>query len=313
MAEIYGIAEFDDQVAALEGSLQGATALAAGFKMELERVGAVFVDINDDVSNLSSGMTSGLRKSLDGLVYGSMNVQDALKSLGQSILDTVYDTAVSPLTSGLGSLLGQGLGSVMNAFVPYAKGGAFSQGRVMPFANGGVVNGPVTFPMRGGTGLMGAELRGQADWLEGWDLSTRMLAEAEGKAIYDALDKRDIAALDLGGTRWDVIVAADVFAYVGALERVVGWCAGSLAPGGRLVFSVELSEAEPVVLRESRRFAHSRAYIAGLLAQAGFGEVALRQVVLRMDRGQPIQSLVVMASGLGVGRREGEGEAEAFA
>ncbi len=164
-----------------------------------------------------------------------------------------------------------------------------------------------------GTGLMGAELRGQADWLEGWDLSTRMLAEAEGKAIYDALDKRDIAALDLGGTRWDVIVAADVFAYVGALERVVGWCAGSLAPGGRLVFSVELSEAEPVVLRESRRFAHSRAYIAGLLAQAGFGEVALRQVVLRMDRGQPIQSLVVMASGLGVGRREGEGEAEAFA
>ena len=155
MAEIYGIAEFDDQVAALEGSLQGATALAAGFKMELERVGAVFVDINDDVSNLSSGMTSGLRKSLDGLVYGSMNVQDALKSLGQSMLDTVYDTAVSPLTSGLGNLLGQGLGTVMNAFVPYAKGGAFSQGRVMPFANGGVVNGPVTFPMRGGTGLMG--------------------------------------------------------------------------------------------------------------------------------------------------------------
>ncbi|MEO0831533.1 MAG: phage tail tape measure protein, partial [Pseudomonadota bacterium] len=31
----------------------------------------------------------------------------------------------------------------------------FSQGRVVPFARGGVVTGPVTFPMRGGTGLMG--------------------------------------------------------------------------------------------------------------------------------------------------------------
>ncbi len=43
----------------------------------------------------------------------------------------------------------------MNAFLPYANGGAFAQGRVMPFANGGIVNGPVFFPMRGATGLMG--------------------------------------------------------------------------------------------------------------------------------------------------------------
>ena len=36
-----------------------------------------------------------------------------------------------------------------------ADGGAFAQGRVMPFATGGIVSGPTTFPMRGGTGLMG--------------------------------------------------------------------------------------------------------------------------------------------------------------
>ena len=39
--------------------------------------------------------------------------------------------------------------------LPFAQGGAFSQGRVMPFADGGVVRGATTFPMRGGTGLMG--------------------------------------------------------------------------------------------------------------------------------------------------------------
>jgi len=39
--------------------------------------------------------------------------------------------------------------------MPFADGGSFAQGRVMPFANGGVVSSPTTFPMRGGTGLMG--------------------------------------------------------------------------------------------------------------------------------------------------------------
>ncbi|MAM61062.1 phage tail tape measure protein [Maritimibacter sp. UBA3975] len=155
MADIENLDEFDDQVAALEGSLQGATALTAHFTAEIERVGATFDKVNTDISGLSSGMSRGLRKSLDGLVYGSMNAEQALASLGKSMLDTVYDTAVSPMVSHFGGLLGQGLGTVMNAFLPYANGGAFSQGRVMPFANGGVVNGPVTFPMRGGTGLMG--------------------------------------------------------------------------------------------------------------------------------------------------------------
>jgi phage-related minor tail protein len=155
MADIESLDDFDDQVAALEGSLQGATALTAHFSAEIERVGATFDRVNTDVSGLSSGMSRGLRRSLDGLVHGSMNAEQALASLGKSMLDTVYDTAVSPLVSHFGGLLGQGLGTVMNGFLPYAKGGAFAQGRVMPFANGGIVNGPVTFPMRGGTGLMG--------------------------------------------------------------------------------------------------------------------------------------------------------------
>jgi lambda family phage tail tape measure protein len=40
--------------------------------------------------------------------------------------------------------------------MPFARGASFAQGRVMPFAQGGVVAGPVSFPMRGGArGLMG--------------------------------------------------------------------------------------------------------------------------------------------------------------
>jgi lambda family phage tail tape measure protein len=45
-------------------------------------------------------------------------------------------------------------GALASAF-GFAKGGAFSAGRVRAFAEGGVVQGPTYFPMRGGTGLMG--------------------------------------------------------------------------------------------------------------------------------------------------------------
>lgn len=155
MADFESLDDFDDQVAALEGSLQDAAMLAAGFSAEIAKMGATFDQVDDTVSTLSSGMARGLRKSLDGVVYGTMTMQDALKSLQTSMLDTVYDRAVSPVTDHVGGLLGQGLGTIMNAFLPFAKGGAFAQGRVTPFANGGIVNGPTRFAMRGGTGLMG--------------------------------------------------------------------------------------------------------------------------------------------------------------
>ncbi|MCA0997058.1 class I SAM-dependent DNA methyltransferase [Alloyangia pacifica] len=145
-----------------------------------------------------------------------------------------------------------------------------------------------------GTGLMGAVLRDRCGWLVGYDISAGMLAEAAVKGDYDLLEKRDIALLDLDGTAHDLIVAADVFIYLGALERMIGWCAGALAPGGYLAFTVELGDA-PVQLRESRRFAHSRSYVEQLLAQAGFVGVAFEDCVLRQDRGADVAALVVTA------------------
>ena len=163
-----------------------------------------------------------------------------------------------------------------------------------------------------GTGLMGAELRAGADWLEGWDISAEMLREAEAKGLYDRLLKADLSALAPGETAFDLITAADVFAYLGALEQIVGWVAGALAPGGRFAFSVEAhSGPEPLILRESRRYAHSEAYIRDLMAQAGF-EVQIARDVLRMDRGAPIEGLIVQAQ-LAHLRRDLQGDGEDFA
>jgi phage-related minor tail protein len=71
------------------------------------------------------------------------------------MISTVYDASVKPVTDHLGGLLAEAVGGVVNGLLPFAEGAPFSQGRVMPFARGGVLSGPVSFPMRGGTGLMG--------------------------------------------------------------------------------------------------------------------------------------------------------------
>lgn len=164
-----------------------------------------------------------------------------------------------------------------------------------------------------GTGLMAAPLRHRCAVLEGVDLSAGMLEIAARRGLYDRLVKADIAALRLDETGFDLIVAADVFAYLGALEAVIAWCAGSLRPEGRLAFTVE-SQVEggaPVLLRESRRYAHSRSYLQDLLDRAGFDAVRITPCVVRRDRGADIDSFVVTA-GKPAARRalESDGEAE---
>lgn len=159
-----------------------------------------------------------------------------------------------------------------------------------------------------GTGLMGALLRPRADWLAGYDISQGMLSEAAMRGDYDLLARYDISALALETDGYDLIVAADVFIYIGALERVVSWCVDALRPGGLLAFSVELGDA-PVRLHETRRFTHSRVYIDGLLSDAGFTSVVMTEAVLRTDRGQPVRSLIVSARA-GMRPLEGMGKAE---
>lgn len=162
-----------------------------------------------------------------------------------------------------------------------------------------------------GTGLIGPVLRPQCGHLTGIDLSQAMLAEAQAKGLYDRLDKGDIQELPIGDAQYGLIVASDVFNYLGALERIIGWCAASLSPGGTLIFTVEQAEGRDVTLRETRRFAHGRAYVSDLLKVAGFGPVTIVDVVLRQDRGADVTGFCVIAEAAKAARRhQGDGEAQ---
>lgn len=155
MEDIDQIDALDADVAALERTLGDASAVARAFDSQLRGVQASLADTTRDLGSLERGFSGGLRKAFDGLAFDGLKLSDALSVVAKSMADTVYNAAISPVTDHLGGLLAGGVNSVVSGLMPFADGGSFSQGRVMPFARGGVVSGPTTFPMRGGTGLMG--------------------------------------------------------------------------------------------------------------------------------------------------------------
>ncbi|MGB0960585.1 MAG: phage tail tape measure protein, partial [Halocynthiibacter sp.] len=88
-------------------------------------------------------------------VFDGMKLEDALKKVSDALINTAYSAAVKPVMNHVGDLVSNGVSSIFGGMLEFEKGGSFAQGRVMPFAKGGVVAQPTTFPMRGGTGLMG--------------------------------------------------------------------------------------------------------------------------------------------------------------
>ena len=149
------VERLQEQVAALEATLGNTAGVVAAFEGELARMREGLVFTGREVGTLSSGIGFGLRRAFDGLVFDGLRLEDALKGLAQSVVDTVYGIAVRPVQNALGGAVANGINGLVSGLLPFAAGGAFSQGRVMPFARGGIVSQPVSFPMRGGRGLMG--------------------------------------------------------------------------------------------------------------------------------------------------------------
>ncbi|MCK0166887.1 phage tail tape measure protein [Jannaschia sp. S6380] len=141
----------DGALDALEARLGGSEAVVARFTAELGTLEGQMLHTQKEVQGLSRSFGGSLKRAFDGVVFDGRKLSDALSGLARSMLNATYNAAMRPVGQALGGALASGLEGVL----PFAEGGAFSQGRVMPFAKGGVIGGPTTFPMRGGTGLMG--------------------------------------------------------------------------------------------------------------------------------------------------------------
>jgi len=160
-----------------------------------------------------------------------------------------------------------------------------------------------------GTGRCGPLLQPLAARIDGVDLSSNMLARARAQGVYAQMAQADVAEF-LAGTpdRYDLVLAADVFIYLGSLEAVFAGVAGVLRAGGLFCFTVEAADGDGDgdgdgdanapgapdpgwLLRPSLRYAHSESYIRRLAAHHGFEVADTVRQALREEQRSPVPGL----------------------
>jgi predicted TPR repeat methyltransferase len=159
--------------------------------------------------------------------------------------------------------------------------------------SGGKLKKAQTLDLGCGTGLAAPVFRPFATKLSGLDLSPQMIGQAEKTGLYDTLIVGDAEPyLTQTPARFGRVIAADVFVYIGDLNPVFEGVRRVLKPGGLFLFTVERSEGDaPFMLQETRRWAHTRAYIEQLAVAFGFDVRGLIDCTPRVNKGVPIPGL----------------------
>ncbi len=152
-----------------------------------------------------------------------------------------------------------------------------------------------------GTGLCGADLKHYASRLTGVDLSPNMLEKAKQRACYDTLEAAELVEyLATTNESFDLIVCADTLVYFGELGPFMAAAAGSLATGGRLIFSVEAGgevlNGADFDITSSGRYCHCPDYVQRAATGAGFNIHEMAPKIMRKEFGTPVSALIVRAS-----------------
>lgn len=154
-----------------------------------------------------------------------------------------------------------------------------------------------------GTGLMGEAVRQEAGLLAGCDVSPRMIERAraklrsDGGPLYDKLAVAGLTAFlsSRPDASADLVLAADVFVYLGELRPAFAQTARVLKRGGLFAFTVQSHDGEGVVVGVDRRFAHGEVWLRQRLGEAGMSVVSLEPASTRQDRDVAVPGLLVVA------------------
>lgn len=160
-------------------------------------------------------------------------------------------------------------------------------------AVGGIVSGEAAdwtiLDLGCGTGLCGPLFRDLAAHLTGTDLSPAMIDKARQRGGYDVLRVEPLEkTLGEASAEIDLVIAADVFVYIGDLDGVFAACARALREGGYFAFSTEHAEDGDYGLNKAMRFVHSRAYVEQLAHGNGFEIRLAETAVIRKELDEPV-------------------------
>ena len=136
--------------------------------------------------------------------------------------------------------------------------------------------------------------------LVGVDLSVGMLVQAAKRELYDELVEAELGAyLTAHPSSFNIIVCCDTLIYLGRLEDTVAAAATALKPDGLLLFTLEHlargGDNRHYRLAPTGRFSHSADYVRAILANAGLVDVITDPIIPRLECGEPVYGLLVIA------------------
>src|SRR5689334_15308878 len=108
----------------------------------------------------------------------------------------------------------------------------------------------------------------------------------------------------MSSATFDLVVAADVFVYIGDLDAVMSAVRRVLRAAGIFAFSAEDLEKDPDAdrapsdsgywLHSRARYAHRLDYLNSLAARSGFEIKSVRETRIRFEQGRPVHGWVVV-------------------
>ncbi len=146
-----------------------------------------------------------------------------------------------------------------------------------------------------GTGLMAKALASRAGSICGVDLSCQMMSKALSTGLYNEIHVAEITKWLAADDRlFDLILAADVLVYFGALESLFTLARARMHRESIFAFSVEQSNQPGFDLTVTGRYAHHPQYIEGLASNCGLKILSMKSKTLRYEYANPVSGLVVV-------------------
>lgn len=151
-----------------------------------------------------------------------------------------------------------------------------------------------------GSGLAAEKLKSHSNKIIGIDMSKKMLALAARKNFYNELIHADlITGMENLKETFDLIIAADVFVYIGDLDTIFALVNTHLKSRGLFCFSTELA-ANNYQLLTTARYAHSTDYIAKLAEKYSFQIIEQQSIIPRYQDNQPVQGMLYLLNNFSI-------------